>query len=243
MPTLITRGALSGKGFGLTNEVAPVIPNLQTKTFTSNSNWIAPATTTSLVSLTGKGQDQIPSYAFDLGVGEYYVNAPGGSGTNPPYLDWSTVYGYATSMRSLYTSYIGINGPNNTSIVNDYFAFVYSNDSWNIQNFSTGTNTSLYTVNSVRIENFSAYSPPTSGNITYSSIVGLGPIGWVVIANLNAPPTNGSSSSAFGYTFPGGTSSSPTAPTLTYSNVPVTPGVSYAITVPSGGSITIQYYV
>lgn len=242
MPTLITRGALSGKGFGLTNQVAPVAPNLQTKTFTSNANWISPATTTYLASLVGKGQDQIPSYAFDLGVGQYYVNNSGGTGSNPPYLDWSTVYGFATSMQSLYSSRIGNYGPNNSSVVNDYFSFVYSNNSWNVQNYSTGTNTSIYTVNSVRIENFSAYSPPTSGNILYSDIVGLGPIGWVVIANLNSLPADGSSSSAFGYIFPGGNMASPTAPTITYSNIPVTPGVSYPIVVPSGGSVTIQYY-
>jgi len=54
-------------------------------------------------------------------------------------------------------------------------------------------------------------------------------------------PTTGPSATGFGRTFPGGLGGAAT-PTA-YSNVPVTPGTSYSITVPSGGSITITYYI
>jgi hypothetical protein len=52
--------------------------------------------------------------------------------------------------------------------------------------------------------------------------------------------TTGANASALGYTFPGGVEDS--APTLTYNNVSVTPGTSYSIVVPSGASVTLQYY-
>lgn len=54
------------------------------------------------------------------------------------------------------------------------------------------------------------------------------------------PPTTGASTTAFGKTFPGGTGGP--ASTTTFSNVIVTPGASYNIVVPSGGSLTITYF-
>lgn len=51
--------------------------------------------------------------------------------------------------------------------------------------------------------------------------------------------TTGAASTAFGKTFPGGTGG-PAVP-ASYSNVPVTPGQSYSIVVPPGGSVTITY--
>lgn len=51
--------------------------------------------------------------------------------------------------------------------------------------------------------------------------------------------TTGASASGFGKVFPGGTGG--TAPTTSFTNVTVTGGASYSITVPSGGSITITY--
>lgn len=53
------------------------------------------------------------------------------------------------------------------------------------------------------------------------------------------PATTGASSTAFGKTFPGGTGGAAT--TTTFTNIAITPGASYSIVVPSGGSITITY--
>lgn len=53
------------------------------------------------------------------------------------------------------------------------------------------------------------------------------------------PATTGASTTAFGKTFPGG-AGGPATP-ASYSNVAVVPGQSYAMTIPSGGSITITY--
>lgn len=58
--------------------------------------------------------------------------------------------------------------------------------------------------------------------------------------NDSLPGSTGANSSAFGYTFPGGVGGP--ASTLTYGNITVTPGASYSIIVPAGGSVTITYY-
>jgi hypothetical protein len=53
-------------------------------------------------------------------------------------------------------------------------------------------------------------------------------------------PTTGAPTTAFSRSFPGGTGSGASVTTLT--NLIVTPGASYSIVVPTGGSLTITYY-
>lgn len=57
--------------------------------------------------------------------------------------------------------------------------------------------------------------------------------------NPGTPPTTGAGATAFGKTFPGGAGGPAT--TTTFSNIAITPGATYNIVVPSGGSITITY--
>lgn len=52
--------------------------------------------------------------------------------------------------------------------------------------------------------------------------------------------TTGASTNAFGKTFPGGNGGAGT--NTTFTNVAVTSGSSYPITVPTGGTLTISYY-
>lgn len=54
-----------------------------------------------------------------------------------------------------------------------------------------------------------------------------------------SPATTGASANGFGKVFYGGVGG--TASDSSYTNVPVTAGVSYSLTVPSGASITITY--
>jgi hypothetical protein len=54
------------------------------------------------------------------------------------------------------------------------------------------------------------------------------------------PATTGASTTGFGKTFPGGTGGAGT--NTTFTNVAVTPGSNYSVVVPSGGSLTINYY-
>lgn len=80
----------------------------------------------------------------------------------------------------------------------------------------------------------SSPSDPTySSNQTCYAIDGVG-------STPYEPPTTGASTTGLGKTFPGSTGSG-AAPTTTFSAVPVTAG-NYSIVVPSGGSLTINYY-
>ena len=57
---------------------------------------------------------------------------------------------------------------------------------------------------------------------------------------VTSPATTGASATGFGQTFVGGYGGSATPRTV--NNVAVTPGGSYQLVIPSGGSITISYY-
>lgn len=56
----------------------------------------------------------------------------------------------------------------------------------------------------------------------------------------STPATTGSKTLGFGKTFPGGVGG-PAVP-ANYTNISVTPGMPYPLTIPTGGSITISYY-
>jgi hypothetical protein len=86
-----------------------------------------------------------------------------------------------------------------------------------------------------------------SGDITYAGLAD-GVNGYGLEATYRILGSVGSNASAFSTTIPGGTLSGTTpyrtaveAPTTSFVTT-VTPGASYPIVVPSGGSVTIQYY-
>lgn len=60
--------------------------------------------------------------------------------------------------------------------------------------------------------------------------------------NFNNPATTGAPATGVGKTFPGSTGNVAQTATV-FTNVAVTPGASYNIVVPTGGSVTISYYV
>lgn len=60
-------------------------------------------------------------------------------------------------------------------------------------------------------------------------------------ASYTEPNTTGASATGFGLTFPGSTGDVAQTP-VSFSNVAVSGGASYALNIPSGGSITITYY-
>lgn len=59
--------------------------------------------------------------------------------------------------------------------------------------------------------------------------------------DTSIPPTTGAASTAFGKALPGSTGNVAPA-TTTFSDIPITPGASYNIVVPAGGSVTITYF-
>ena len=162
MPTLITRAAASGRGFGLFESGITT----RKETFTSSGSWVCPAGVTSLIYVTGKGQDATSDY-YAVST-NYYVGVKIGlatGGDNPPYLDWSTIYGeYSSDLASIPDG--GMAGPGAQSKTSNYR--VYIDNSWSV---ATGSFHSWdgYYINDVT-PGSSSPPPPTSGTMTYSTM-------------------------------------------------------------------------
>ena len=240
MPSLISRGAMSGKGFGLTGQTGQ---RLVSTTFTANGNWIAPASTTSVATASGQGaagvSDYIGQVAYSYNTVQQFTFRD-----FAPYAQWSDPYGnYATAVASLPTSFPNY-GPSSwytgdiiTVASDNYWARIAGAYGSLSGTFLTSYNASSY-----------GYTQ-TSGNITYSSLAGGGG-GWIIDVFGYIQGGVGASSTALGKTFPGGayTGTYPNgtgqpATTTTFTNIAVTPGASYPIVVPSGGFVTLEYYV
>lgn len=79
----------------------------------------------------------------------------------------------------------------------------------------------------------------TPDNLTYSGYTTC----YYYLVNsrtVTIPATTGASTTAFGKTFAGGTGGAATP--VTYNNVALTPGQSYGLVVPTGGSVSITYW-
>ena len=215
---------------------------LTSVTFTSNGTWVAPVGVSTVVSASGKGAAGVSDYGDS--IGGLYCGVQTGSAANPPYAQWGTVYGsYQTALSQISSrSYPGY-GPS-TFIDFDAF-FVDPSDRWGRINTPTD-------LSGIYVTGYSSYTlgaAPTSGNLTYASISGT-ISGWGITVSIIAAGGAGAASTALGRTFPGGsyTGSYPNgvgnpAVTTTYTNIAVTPGTSYSIVVPSGGEVTLQYYL
>lgn len=222
MPTIISRGAGSARGFGFGGIRGAT---LQTVIFTSSSVWVAPAGVTLVTSLVGKGEDGSPG-----GWGEFQ---PGSSQSvsyvekfAPAGISSSTIEARAqTEWDKLPTSYT----PDG----------VYA--SWTLWYYSNNVVYEYPRDGIIRVKNGfsktkigngwgSVYTTPPSGDQNYAA------------GNLEQyySETTGGSSSAIGYTFPGGVGG-PASP-VEYNNVSVIPGISYTISVSPGGYVVIRYY-
>lgn len=234
MPIINTTGALSTKGFGLT--LGGLV--LYTQTFTSSTTWTCPSTCASLLTLVGKGENGVSDinyspYTNNANLGFY--SAGTGVGTSGQYT-WSQLYTDTTNVKNLFVS--NQYGPSSANFVqvtnyggnNVYNKYIIP------QNYS-----SLYITGTSAITASGAAPAGGGGNIT-----AYGQYTFYISATV--PGRVGNNSTAFGYTFAGGTLSGAfpnrtgnTAATSTYNNVAVTPGTGYSIVV-NGGSVTISYY-
>lgn len=243
MPSLISRGAMSGKGFGLTGQASGG-GGLTSVTFTADGNWIAPASTTNVVTASGKGAAGVSDYVGNVATstaGQTKFYSP--LATNPPYAQWSNAYNnHLTALSQLNLSYPTY-GPSN--LTNGYVVILQSNDYWYL---ISGNTTNLSTTYLTGYTVLTLGSPQTSGNITYASTGSLDE--WYITVQGYISGGAGASATALGQTFPGGAYSGTypngtgsAASTTTYSNIAVTPNASYPIVVPSGGFVTLEYYV
>lgn len=237
MPSLITLGAVSGRGFGATNPVLP--PVLTTTTFTSSGNWIAPLSVASVASIYGYGQNGSPQPYTD--TTQYWALPLPISQSYSPYAQWGELWGQANFARNTLIASIGGYGP--SSVLTSYEFYIDSTtgataNTWSVPNANASDYSGLI-VNSVGAITTQGYTQ-TSGNILANTLT-FGVNGFNFDINFTIPGFQGSSSTGLGKTFPGGNGT--TAPLTSFSNVAVTPGVSYPISVAPGGSVTLQYYV
>ncbi len=217
------------------------VRKLVTQTFTSNTSFVAPGFLTQLESAVGYGSAAVADTPTGGVVAEHRVFAAGVDQTTPPYLLWETIDAGADASAASIAANSGTNQIN----VNSKFYFVDSDDDYG---FFTSPDATWIVGNSYTKS--IAGSHPTTGDVLYSQLTDGGYIGWTVSADYIELGSAGTATTGFGRTFPGGTltgtepyRTAVAPPTTTFTNVAITPGTTYNIVVPSGGSLTITYFV
>lgn len=237
MPKLSSFSGMSARGFG---EFGTTL-SLVTTTFTSSGSWTAPAGVTKLTVLSGRGSNGQSDYWSPTYVTRAQVSSAGYPTTNPAYLDWSVPYNYAVSAANSINA--SGTGPRTVSIPNEYY-WVVNNVTSEWVGYPFGFGGSQYVQGSATVV-LSPSSIPTSGNIDGPTFFPTYQIAtfWVQI-DVYYTGAAGTASSGFGQTFPGGAASGGTAPITTFTNVTVTPGTTYSISIPTDRPdpyVTIQY--
>jgi hypothetical protein len=176
------------------------------------------------------------TFTTNLGFSQIGAFAIGLSGfTNAPFAQWADLYADYQSELAKVTGNTGVN-----LLTSDYpNYYIGTDDTWNS---STTPQNRWVSGSSYSITTFG--SPQTSGNILYSA----GTDYWLIVVNGYDLGSNGAATTGVSKTFPGGTltgtepyRTTVAAVTTNFTNVPVTPGVSYPIVVPTGGSLTITF--
>lgn len=242
MPTVISRGAAAARAFGFTGSLSG---QLYTQTFTSNGTFTPLPGVTNVTTLVGQGgsaQGDYVDYLSNKLMGQVFN---GGSGTGG---SGSIPFPYSTITADLYNL---IQTFNAGGIQSGYFfnVFYYEMFSSNTYNFTQGG-----------AEDFPYYTYPgtwgvnATGNVLYPGFVDFynyGEFGnYYMGGAYQQYGSDGTNSSALGYTFPAATLSgsypnraSQTATPVTYNNVAVTPGTNYPIVVGAGGSVKISFII
>lgn len=216
------------------------VRRLVTQTFTANASFVTPGFLTQLESAAGYGSAAVADTATSGVVANHYAtNAV--SQPTPPFLLWETIDAGADASAAS----IAANSGTNLINMNSKSYFVDSSDSYS---FSTSPDDTWIVGNSFTKNILGSH--PNTGNVLFSQISAGGFFGWTVSANYIDLGSAGTATTGFGRTFPGGTLTgtepyrTTVAPsTTTFTNVAITPGATYSIVVPSGGSLTISYYV
>ena len=235
MPTIATRAAGSARGYGF----AGIKLNVVSQTFTSSTTWVAPVGVTSLLAVIGKGQDggSDGPAAIDMDFNSVSSTVSGSGRASLP-IPWSSIAQSASNTVSRFN--IVDYSPNYIMLNREFTFFSNGTFDWvdNNQTFPY-----YVVVGSWSLQSYGGAPNPPSGNASY------GANGTYYASGLYiAPGGPGANTTGFGFTFPGGGVSGsypnqtgdPASP-ASYTNVTVTPGASYGLSIPDNGYITIQY--
>jgi hypothetical protein len=246
MPRTAAFAAAAARGFGeFTSGLA-----LTTVTFTANATWTAPPYVNNLLTMTGHGTNaSSDDYSSDVSVSQIYrAQREIFSGATVATHDWSDIYNNLQAWISFINT--GTPGARSTATVDSFYGPNYSINSDNTyNNYNSPTSPGSSGSNYFQINtgsDQSQFSVPSSGTITYANT----PSGSNLVRFGYNPVYlggNGTAATGVGQTFPGGTYNFATgiggaAPTTNFSNIAVTPNLSYSIVVPSGASISISFY-
>lgn len=235
MPTIATRAAASARGYGF----AGIKLNVVSQTFTSSTTWVAPATVTNLLAVIGKGQDGVGDYQGTITTAEVtVVNSASGSGTSSLPIPAAAGFNTSKICANVYNA-----GAYQQAVhsMNRQFTF-YANNTFSWSDSFPYGGSGLFPYYLVA-GTWSYSGSPLSGNLTYPGSFGYAASGGVIY-----PGSAGATTSGFGFGFPGGglsgtypNATGDAATPASYTNVAVTPGASYSLSIPAGGYITIQY--
>lgn len=217
------------------------VRKLVTQTFTSNASFVTPGFLTRLETAAGIGSAAVADTATSGVVAQHFASFAGVPQTTPPFLLWETIDAGADASAAS----IAANSGTNLINMNSKFYSVDSSDNYDFFTIPDDT----WIVGNSFTKNIVG-SHPNTGNVLFSQLSAGGNFGWSVSANYIELGSAGTATTGFGRTFPGGTLTgtepfrTTVAPsTTTFTNVVITPGTTYNIVVPSGGSLTITYFV
>lgn len=226
MPTILTRSAGSARGYGFTGN-----PIYRIQKLLQSTTWVAPPGVTSILSLTGQGQNGYAAYwqsISNIGLEPpgymlpwQFADVPDETGLNS-----GDVEGFAQSQWDLFPANPGAGTVN---------------ISWECRRYSPSITSSFYGPYDVRATSTKTKVGNGWGSV-YPPDTGTRPVYEINYSQMEyyTPQFDGANTTGFGYTFAGGVGG-PATPT-TYTNVPVTPGTTYTVNSTGDGYITIIYY-
>lgn len=239
MPTLISRGAAAARGYGVTGSNSG---QLYRETFTSNGTFTPRTGVTNITTLVGQGgsaQGDYPEFYQNFYVTRVLDNGSGSGGASLP-IPWSTIAAEAVSVYNAFNA----GGDQSGFFWDTKWYYFYSNNTYDVTNLGSN-NFPYYTYPGWLIYGTGLVPYPPVGDAYYGSFGS-----YAIQGMFQQYGSDGTNSSALGYTFPAATLSgaypnrpSQAATPVTYNNLAVTPGTGYPIVVGAGGSVQITYII